>query len=84
MKFTYPALLREDKESPGFTIISFPDMIGIGSECENGKEEETAKEVLELVMSAPHYRLTEPTDINILKEKFPNDRVILVEVEVED
>ena len=37
MKYCFPALLEEDEREPGFTIISFPDLIGIGSECEKGK-----------------------------------------------
>ena len=69
MKFVFPALLKEDKDEPGFTVISFPDLFGIGSECEFGKEEETAKEVLELALLSHRYRNTEPTDIKYLKAK---------------
>ncbi len=85
MIYRFPALLYEDKDDPGFTIISFPDLLGIGSECEFGQEEETAKEILHLALSsAPHYRLMRPTDIKHLKERYPNDRIIIVEVEIED
>lgn len=84
MKYTFPALLKVDKDDPNFTIISFPDLLGIGSECEKGKEMETAKEVLELALTAPHYRLCEPTDIEALKQKFPDCKVVLVEVDVEE
>ena len=83
MKYVFPALLEEDKNEPGFTVISFPDLLGIGSECEFGKEEETAKEVLELALSSRLYRNTEPTDIKYLKARFPDYRIILVEADVD-
>ena len=85
MIYRFPALLYEDKDEPGFTVISFPDLLGVGSECEFGKEEETAKEVLHLVLSsAPHYRLMNPTDVKYLKQYYPDCRVIIVEVEIDD
>ena len=84
MKYTFPALIKEDLDNPGYMVISFPDLIGIGSECRMGKEEETAKEVLELALSAPHLRLVEPTDINYLKQRYPDYKVILVTVDIEN
>ena len=85
MIYRFPALLNDDENEPGFVVISFPDLLGIGSECAYGEEEETAKEVLTLALvSMPHYRLMNPTDIKFLKERYPNSRVIIVEVEISD
>ena len=83
MKYRFPALIKEDKDEPGFVIISFPDLLGIGSECEIGEEEETAKEILELALETPHRRSIEPTDVEVLRRKFPDRKVIVVEVEVD-
>lgn len=85
MIYRFPALLYEDKDNPGYIVITFPDLLGVGSECAIGEEMETAKEVLSLALnSAPHYRLTNPTDIKHLKERYPNDQIIIVEVEIDD
>ena len=83
MKYRFPALCEDDKNEPGFVIITFPDLLGIGSECEKGKELETAKEILSLALSTKHRRLVEPTNVDILKEKFPECKVIMVEVGVD-
>lgn len=84
MKYSFPAIFYEDENEPGFIVISFPDLIGVGSECEKGKEIETAKEVLELVLSSsPFRRLTNPTDIKYIKKYNPKCRVELIEVEVD-
>jgi len=84
MKYTFPALIEEDKNDPGFYIITFPDLIGIGSECEAGEEMEVAKEILSLALSSKHRRLVEPTDVEVLKKHYPNCEVILVEVDIEE
>ena len=85
MIYRFPALLYEDNDNPGYIVISFPDLLGVGSECAIGEEMETAKEVLTLALSSvPHYRLMNPTDIKHLKERYPNDQIIIVEVEIND
>ena len=83
MKYRFPALIKEDEDEPGFVVINFPDLLGIGSECEEGEEEETAKEILELALTTPHRRNIEPTDVEVLKKKFPDRMVMVVEVEVD-
>ena len=82
MKYSFPAILKADLAEPGFTIITFPDLLGIGSECEVGHELETAEEILKLALSIPDRRKVEPTDIEVLKKKFPDSKVILVTVNI--
>ena len=83
MEHTYPALLFEDIDNPGFIVITFPDLIGVGSECLKGEEMETAKEVLELVLSSnTPYKDIPPSKIERLKEKYPDQEVILVTVNI--
>lgn len=84
MKYCFPALLKEDEYELGFTVITFPDLFGIGSECEKGKEVETAHNLLEHVLKDSYYRGFEPTDVEVLKKKFPDYEVILVEVDVDE
>ena len=84
MKYCFHALLEEDEREPGFTIISFPDLIGIGSECEKGKEMETTREILGLALITEYRRLIHPTDVEILKKYYPDCEVILVEVNVDE
>ena len=84
MKYRFPALLKADKYDPIFTVITFPDLFGIGGECERGKEEATAKEILGLVLKDSYYRGFEPTNIDYLKKRFPDYRVIMVEVDIDD
>ena len=84
MKYTFPALIEEDENDPGFYIINFPDLIGIGSECGPGEEMDVAKEILSLALSIKHYRLMEPTDPEVLKKHYPNCEVMLVEVDIDE
>ena len=81
MKYKFPALLYEDKDNPGYTVITFPDLLGIGSECEKGKEKETAEEVLSLALTNSYRRSIEPTNTEILKNIHKDCEVILVEVD---
>lgn len=84
MKYTYPALFIEDPNDPGYIIISFPDLIGIGSEAKEGEEMIYAQEILELALSIPHRRLVNPTEVAILKERYPDYEVRLVTVDIFD
>ena len=84
MKYTFPALFKEDPNDPGYIIISFPDLIGIGSEAKEGEEMIYAQEILELALSIPHRRLVNPTAVAILKERYPDYEVRLVTVDIFD
>ena len=84
MKYTFPVFFKEDKDDPGYIIISFPDLLGIGSECLKGEEIKTAKEVLELALSSSSYRRSiEPTAINKLKEVYPDQEMTLITVDID-
>ena len=84
MKYTFPVFFNEDKDNPGYTVISFPDLLGIGSECLKGEEIEVAKEVLSLVLTSSKYRQNiTPTDINRLKERYPNQEMVLISVDID-
>lgn len=87
MKFSFPAVFKVALDDDFGYDVDFPDIIG-GVTCGEDMEDSIymAKDVLKLLLeeNANNAQKCKPSSIEKLKEKYPNDIIKLIEVEIED
>lgn len=85
MIFEYPAIFTPDPEDDGWVNVEFPDIIcGVtcGTDMDNAIY--MAKDLLELMLTTAPKQCLGPTPIKVLKRKYPDATIILIQVEIDE
>lgn len=82
-KIAYPAIFRVDEEDPKFINVTIPD-IWCAVTFGEGMEEAMfmAKDLLKLMVEEAPAQCERPHSLEETQKNFPNDTVLMVEVEV--
>ena len=82
MKYSFPAIFKQDQENKTLINVTFPDLMGVVT---FGKGEEDAmsmaKDVLISMLQFDYVKNTKPSSLEQTKQNFPNENIKIVEVE---
>ena len=85
MVFEYPAIFKEDEEDKGWINVKFPDIVcGVtcGTDMDNAIY--MAKDLLKLMLTTAPKQCLGPTPIDELRKEYPDDIIIMIEVEIDE
>ena len=84
MKYIYPAIFKKSDDGE-FTEVDFPDIV-CGVTCGTSYENAIfmAEDLLKLMILEVPNQVMKPSKIEDLITKYPNDKIVMIEVEIDE
>lgn len=85
MKYSYPVIFEKDEDDPKWINVTIPDIFG-GVTCGDGEGHAIymAKDLIRLMLLEAPNQCFEPKTLKETEKNFPNKKVVMVEVEMEE
>lgn len=83
MKYVYPVILEKEKDDESWINVTVPDIFG-GVTCGKGEDDAIfmAKDLIKTMLINAPAQCFPPKSFEETKNKFPNAKVVAVEVEI--
>lgn len=80
----YPAIFRKDEENPAYINVSFPDIFA-GNTFGEGIDDAMymAKDLLKMMLEEIPEQCMPPHTLEETQKNFPNEQVLMVQVEID-